>query len=453
MQRLLKYLIHHSYENNQKALQQKAIAVECLGRTSEFIPSQDPIVRIEAARLRKLLDAFYEETQQSIPYRVSLPKGSYRVGFSRNEDNTLSSGLCLLIVCQSSQQASSEVLQLMLKIRRELSDRLSRFHHVELTVEYLPKHQVAQEGSVHFLVEKQHDYVLRVEVVSDEKGGYLVSSVVIHRVSQEILWSNSIQVPIDNHSESLDVFYKHLVRSLVADSFGLLGRHWANLKREEGLGNIPSHQVSWVHLIGLANKPCEVSASHYLEFLAMRLKACPNDHIAYAGYQCLVFYDFSFKYGLIDSSLEERYEQLLRVTSEYPAYDVFTVLLGLYSFAVGEYERAKTYLETGRRLNPYNSTWGFLYGGALFFMDEREEGMEVINEVNKGFNEGDALPGFYLLPEFLYHLDQGDPSKAFQLSIKLGINSKQWSDIGALKNDPELVSYCLNAVKAPSSVS
>jgi len=424
-----------------------------LGRTNEFIPSEDPIVRIEAARLRKLLDAFYDESQQAIPYRVSLPKGSYRICFTLNEDNSLSSGLGLLIVCQSSQQASSEVLHLMLKIRRELSGRISRFNHVELTVEHLPKHQVAQKGSIHFLAEKQHDYVLRVEVVSDEKGGCLVSSVVIHRVSQEILWSNSIQVPMDKHSESLEIFYKHLVRSLVADSFGLLGQHWASSKRQEGLEHTPSHKASWAHLIGLVSKPNIISGGDYLDFLTVRLKECPNDYIAYAGYQCLVLYDLKFNFGLIDSSFEERYEQLLRVTREHPAYDAFIVLLGLYSFAEGEYERAKTYLETGLRLNPYNSTWAFLYGGVLFFMGEKKSGIEVINEMNKDFNGSHALPSLYLLPEFLYHLEQEDPLKALQLSIKLGLDSKQVRDIGALKTHPELLNYCLDAINIQHSAS
>ncbi|PWQ94273.1 tetratricopeptide repeat protein [Leucothrix arctica] len=447
MQRLLKYLIKHSYDNNETALQQKEIAIECLGRTSDFIPSQDPIVRIEAVRLRKLLDAFYEDSQQTLPYRMSLPKGSYRIRFSRNEDNTLTSGIGLLLVCQAPKHASKSTLTLMSKIRHTLSDRLSCFHHLELMVEHLPKHQVAQKGSIHFLAEKQHDYVLRVEVVDDRQGGCLVSSVLIHRISQEILWSNSTLVSANNRTESLEVFYKNLVRSLVADSFGLLGQHWSNFTTQEGLDSLPSQQRSWAYLIGLVKKPSAKLAKNYLDFLNIRLRKYPQDYIAYAGYSHLAFYDLVFNFGLMDESLDERCERLLKIVGEHPTYDFFTVLLGVYCFMAGKYKDAKVYLETGVRLNPYNTCWGFFYGGVLFFMGEREKGISVINECNKDFGDSHALPGYYLLPEFLYHLDQEDPQKVLQMGMKLGLSTEQWSDIGALKSHPDLLEYCWRAVK------
>lgn len=449
MQRLLTYLLKHSYEDNEQALQQKAIATECLGRTDCFVPSQDPIVRIEAARLRKLLEAFYDEALQSAPYRISLPKGSYRVHISRNEDNALSAGLGLLLVCQSSQHTSTDALHLMLKIRREMADRFSRFHHVELTVEHLPKHQVAQKGSVHFLAEKQYDYVLRIEVVDDGKVGCLVSSVVIHRISQEILWSNSTLVPIDQHEASLEVFYKHLMRSLVADSFGLLGRHWSHFARQVGGENLPSHQASWIHLIALVNQPNAEFGRHYLAFLNSRLRKYPGDYVAYAGYLFLAFYDLMFDFKLMDSSVEEQREQLLRVVREHPTYDAFTVLLGMYSFAAGKYEDAKAYLKTGMMLNPHNTCWGFLYGGALFFMGDKAQGIDVINQANKDFHESHALPSYYLLPEFLHHLEQGNELKVFQMGIKLGFNTKQYREIGELKSHPELIDYCWKAIRNP----
>ena len=453
MQRLLKYLIKYSYENNDTALQQKEIAIQCLGRNSEFIPSQDPIVRIEAARLRKLLDVFYEETQQVLPYRVTLPKGSYRIRFSRNEDNTLSSGLGLLVVCQAPRHASKSILGVMTKVRSELSSRISLFNHIELMVEHLPKHQIAQKGSVHFLAEKQHDYVLRIEVVDDRKGGCLVSSIVIHRISQEILWSDSTLLQLNDQKESLELYYRYLVGTLVANSFGLLGQHWAAFAKQEGLENLPSHQGSWVHLIDLSSRPSAPLAREYLAFLKVRLKKSPNDHFAYSGYLYLVFYDLLFGFELVESSLEERYEQALRAASEYPTYDAFTVLLGLYSLALGKHEDAKVYLDTGIELNPHNACWAFFYGGALLLMGEKEKGFSAIERLNKEFGDSDITSRYYLLPKFLYYVEKEDPAKVFQISIKLGLDCKQGSDIGALKSDPDLISNCWKAIKSLSLIS
>ena len=446
MQRLRKYLLKHSYENNEQALQQKPIAINCLGRGEDFIPSQDPIVRIEAARLRKLLDAFYDEAPQLPPYQLSLPKGSYHIRLSRNEDKSLSSGLGLFLICQASAHASESELHLMLKIRRELAARIGKFHHVDLTVEHLPTHQITQKGSIHFLAEQQYDYILRVEVISDGRGDYLVSSVVIHRASQEILWSNSSAVSSFKCSDSLEVLYTNLVRSLVSDSFGILGLHWSKDKLHKGLDNLLDHESSWVQLISFVNKPSAELGKRYLNFLSQRLKQCPSDYVAYVGYLCLAFYDFNYKLGLFDTSLEQRREQLVVAVSEYPTYDALYILLGLYDFSLKKYDEALAYLEVGLNLNPHNSSWALAYGGALFFAGEKKRGVALLERMNKGFSETGATPVVYLLPQFVHLLQRGDKVKAFKLSMKLGLNSQQWKDVGILKKYPDIIAYCLKAI-------
>ncbi|RVU85838.1 hypothetical protein EOL70_05020 [Leucothrix sargassi] len=443
MQRLLSYLIRHSVEKNESALQQKQIAIACLGRSDDFIPAQDPIVRIEAARLRKLLDAFYKTVQQYVPYRLSLPKGSYRIAFARTEERALSSGLGLLLICQVPEKASEKVLPIMLSIRRELAHRISHFNHVELSVEHLPKHQVAEKGAVHFLVEKQHDYVLRVEVLDDTKGGALISSVVIHRVSQEILWSNSSFICLDNQASQLELYYRCLVRNLMADSFGLLGQHWAQYSLNSGLELLPDHRCSWVKLISLIAKPSVERANDYLAFLVERLRKEPNDYIAYAGYLYLGLLDRMFGFDVITESWQKRQAKLWRIAGENPTYDTFTVLQGLFCLYNGDREGAKTYLQLVQRLNPYSTCWVFLYGSALFHMGEEAAGVAVIQKIKQDCVDAHMLPSYYFLPEFIYYLERNDEIKIHQLALKFGLGEGEWKKIKTLKSRPDLVKYLL----------
>lgn len=53
------------------------IAVEALGRRSDFDPSQDSIVRVEAHRVRKRLREYYQQEGATHPLRLVLPQGSY----------------------------------------------------------------------------------------------------------------------------------------------------------------------------------------------------------------------------------------------------------------------------------------------------------------------------------------------------------------------------------------
>ena len=53
------------------------IGVEALGRKADFDPQADPIVRVEAGRVRRALDIYYSGTGSGDPIIIDLPRGSY----------------------------------------------------------------------------------------------------------------------------------------------------------------------------------------------------------------------------------------------------------------------------------------------------------------------------------------------------------------------------------------
>lgn len=61
-----------------------SIAIAALGKQAEFDPSADPIVRVEASRLRRCLNDYYLSDGQNDPMRITIPKGSYRPVFKQD---------------------------------------------------------------------------------------------------------------------------------------------------------------------------------------------------------------------------------------------------------------------------------------------------------------------------------------------------------------------------------
>src|ERR1044072_8595836 len=59
------------------------IAVEALGRAENFDPQADPIVRVEAMRLRRALTRYYENGGKHDPVVIALPLGNYVPMFRR----------------------------------------------------------------------------------------------------------------------------------------------------------------------------------------------------------------------------------------------------------------------------------------------------------------------------------------------------------------------------------
>jgi hypothetical protein len=79
----LRYIVDVALSGQSKGAKAYSVAIDVFGRSSDFDPNTDPIVRIEATRLRTSLDQYYEAFAGSGQVRISLPRGNYIAEFSR----------------------------------------------------------------------------------------------------------------------------------------------------------------------------------------------------------------------------------------------------------------------------------------------------------------------------------------------------------------------------------
>lgn len=77
----LQYVVEQSLKARQGDIKEQVIALEVYGRGSDFDPSTDPIIRIDARRLRDKLREFYAESPAE-PVVITLPKGGYVPSFA-----------------------------------------------------------------------------------------------------------------------------------------------------------------------------------------------------------------------------------------------------------------------------------------------------------------------------------------------------------------------------------
>lgn len=81
LQRFLTYVVEETIAGRAARLKAYNIATIALGRPDSFDPSQDPIVRVEASRLRRALTAYYAGDGVSDPVKILLNAGSYQPAF------------------------------------------------------------------------------------------------------------------------------------------------------------------------------------------------------------------------------------------------------------------------------------------------------------------------------------------------------------------------------------
>jgi hypothetical protein len=76
---MMRSLLLYLWKHRTDPISEYAIAVEALGRRSNFDPKEDATVRVQLARLRARLKEFYEERGDSFPLHISIPVGGHQL--------------------------------------------------------------------------------------------------------------------------------------------------------------------------------------------------------------------------------------------------------------------------------------------------------------------------------------------------------------------------------------
>ena len=75
--RFLQYVVEETLANRTERIKGYNIATEVFGRDPSFDPQTDPVIRIEASRLRRSLERYYLTAGVQDTIRIDIPKGSY----------------------------------------------------------------------------------------------------------------------------------------------------------------------------------------------------------------------------------------------------------------------------------------------------------------------------------------------------------------------------------------
>lgn len=234
MQRLLRYLVNHVDSPSDLAFAQRTIAKECLGRGQDFDPAENPVVRIEIGRLRKLLHLFYNE-ELPRPFKISIPIGQYRPVVSAESQINKPKYLPELIPSPANPERLSVLLQfategvdntalylLRHRLRIGITIALSRQETVRLLVA-IP----GESGKVSDSI----DFMMRVSVSAVDEG-FEMSSLVFEADSEDELYSKREKLPIDYEASQVDRLLSVLVSELFDHEIGRLWYTWVDKRAD-----------------------------------------------------------------------------------------------------------------------------------------------------------------------------------------------------------------------------
>jgi len=426
IKRLLSYLAHETLNGRAEQLNQRKIALNALQRPPEFSAASSPAVRIEAGRLRHLLEEYYSGPGQDNPFIISIPKGSYQIGFKKKQQNqegmALTNGNCasplqtagprLFIHFQltdAGSAAEENAHRLLYRLRGDMLLIFSRFRNIRLTSStILQAHGSLTQSILHEIkAQYQVDFILNCNI-RHSADGFRLYYMLAHTPNDEIVWKGEFDLCSNPAQAALDTVYLEVAAHTVATHSGIALHYWAQYL--QGLAEpIPDHHQALVYYLDFIRSSSLSSYTRALEGCQQRLAYSPHDASAQLVMARLCGYEHVLQYGLI-TALDETWMQASRVTMKLDvgnaeAHSVFAH----YCYFRGEYDLSRAELDISRNANPFDSSTLYLYGFGHCLLGEWTKGMQAIRQVlDLNFNH----PDWYYVTPFVYAFNQNDYPQA-----------------------------------------
>lgn len=427
------------------------IGVEALGRGTDFDPQLDPIVRVEATRLRRTIERYYAGPGASDPVIITLAPGSYVPSF-RLRTADVSSVISQPVFAASSRKiriAGLAALTVLLFVGGVLlypraTDRLltgalqpgSGMPLILLqpaSVSGFPKPDVVTgEG----LAGKLRDALTRFDTISVALPGELADAEKMgvirplrFRLTGQIEYrddgTTNLRFQLFDAADSTLVWSKLFERfaekgsraaaedavvtevvTILAQPFGVIRAHERNRYIATRLGD-PRYN-------------CIVESSESLRSFDPvqhgKAKAClealtrrdPSFASGFAYLAALYLREYQFDIGVAEgnrASLDHALLLARQAVEKQPessrAYQILSAVL----FGRQDYAAALAAAERAVALNPYDMTVLSDYGGRLVMTGEIDKGLEALE---RAAGYGTLRPSWYNFYLFLGHYMKGD---------------------------------------------
>ena len=319
IKQFLRYVVHETLAGRGKQLNQYSIAVNAFGKATDFSPTLNPMIRIEAGRLRKLLEAYYTGIGKHSPVRLTMPKGTYEIRLQRQQDalvtdnpfqpeivapRTTEGPRLFLNVYTHNHHADTQEQRLTYKLRGDLLLILSRFKNIRLVSSSSP-----QSGSpltrafLQDVWQQYHaDFILNCEINSNNDS-FDLSCILAHTLSDEIVWKGLFQFSQHPTQAELEAMYRQVMANTVANHTGAALYFWAEYM--QGLAEIPFKHRVLVYYLAFLRDNSRLSFIKALESCRQRLEQYPCDTLALIVFSRLCGYDHVLQFNILENLAEQ----------------------------------------------------------------------------------------------------------------------------------------------------
>jgi TolB-like protein/Flp pilus assembly protein TadD len=262
LKRFLTFIVEETIAGRGERLKEFVVGVEVFSKDDSFDPRNDPIVRVQARRLRAQLTRYYREEGQDDELVIDLPKGGYAPVFRplksatvrRSVSPTLVSRNTVLVLPFSDHSAAGDLGYFCQGLSQEIVHTLAETEAIRL-VAWNEGAPAVTQAAMRDAAERLNAALIITGSVRKAAGEARISTNLIDAASGCYVWSGAIDRKLDNIFEVQEEVARSVAEQLKIELIGgaqsrnarrptenlaaynlyVQGRYHLNQRTEEGL--------------------------------------------------------------------------------------------------------------------------------------------------------------------------------------------------------------------------
>jgi adenylate cyclase len=441
MRDFLRYIVEEKLAGRSHRLKGYTIAVNVFGRSEDFDATNDPIVRIQAGRLRRALERYYLVGGVSDPILIDIPKGRYIPRFtirSAPEGGKRGSverpthltaepaqGPSLAVLPFENLTDDLEQLALTTGLTEELITELTRFQDISVIPcqpERRPSDLPSEPAELGRGVGAR--FILQGSVRRDTEA-IKVSAHLTDTTDRRRVWADSHTLPLEaGHLIATQEDIAQRVVAAIASEYGIIARRLSAESRKKRPAELETYEAMlryYSHQI----EPSPESAAACFAALRAAADKEPEYGSVWSALATLHCQMYTLDVPGFDGALDTALEYARKGVFLEPGSQLGRLILAYSSYLADDADGFREESETALGLNP-NSP--YTLGAVGYFHILRGEIEQGLPLLERAIALNPCHPRWFHAGHVVDHLLRGDDERALAETSKHRPFISFWDD-------------------------
>lgn len=397
LQRFLSYVVCETLAGKADRIKGYTLGLEVFDKDDNFDPTSDAIVRVEAGRLRRLLEHYYMGEGKDDPIVINLPKGKYLPSFKENNQEPERTASDPIINAAAAPPTGPAIAVLPFEfigsegnldifadgITEEIINQLSlspSLFVISRKVTSLFKgkavdvREIAKELETHYVLEGS---------IRQAGDNVRVSAALINGTNGAIIWTEKYDRVLNpGNIITVQDEIASRVSATIGDAYGTIMRNSAiDMKRSS-----TEFMEAYKSMLLFHDYLFELSQSSHLkarESLEKAIEIDPHYADAWAGLSFLALDEYRFSFNPKDETDEalSRAQQLAEKSISLSSqFSIAWYAMTIIHYHKGEWDKFQSNIKMGLSIAPNSPAVLADSGVYLCLMGELEQGLSLVKK-------------------------------------------------------------------------